>query len=285
VSSVSAPNEMRVGVEVYSQQANPAFEAVLALRTAAQDAEFFVPHLRPGMQVLDVGCGPGSITLGLAELVAPGRVVGIDMQPSQVEQARALASACGAANVHFEVADLYRLPFADGVFDAVFAHGVLMHLREPVRALMELRRVLRAGGVVGLRDPDLGAVLHAPITPLLEQWLDLRVRVRQHNGGDPFIGRHHRHLLLQAGFVAAEASASVACAGSAEQVARHGAFLQAQWVGLTRTAIAQRWIDDATARAIAAELDAWMNRPDAFAASLWCQTIGRVAHAADVQHA
>jgi SAM-dependent methyltransferase len=267
-------------VEVYSQQANPAFEAVLARRTAAQHAEFFVPHLRPGMHVLDVGCGPGSITLGLAELVAPGRVVGIDVQPAQVEQARTLAVTRGAANLHFEVADLYRLPFADGVFDAVFAHGVLMHLREPVRALMEWHRVLRAGGVVGLRDPDLGAVVHAPITPLLQQWLDLRVRARQHNGGDPFIGRHHRRLLLQAGFVAAEASASVGCAGSAEQVARHGAFLQAQWIGLTRTAIAQRWIDDATARAITAEIDAWMSRPDAFAATVWCQAIGRATASA-----
>jgi SAM-dependent methyltransferase len=267
-------------MEVYSQQANPAFEAALALRTAAQHAEFFAPHLRPGMHVLDVGCGPGSITLGLAELVAPGRVVGIDVQPSQVEQARGLARERGAANAAFEVADVYRLPFASGAFDAVFAHGVLMHLGEPVRALTELRRVLRAGGVLGLRDPDLGAVLHAPITPLLDQWLDLRVRARRHNGGDPFVGRHHRHLLLQAGFVAAEASASVACAGSAEQVARHGAFLQAQWIGLARTAIAQRWIDDTTARAITAELDVWTTRSDAFAATVWCQAIGHAGAAA-----
>jgi SAM-dependent methyltransferase len=272
-------------MESYSQQANPAFEAALARRTAAQHAEFFVPHLRPGMQVLDVGCGPGSITLGLAERVAPGRVVGIDLQPSQVEQARGLALMRGAANVHFEVADIYDLPFADGVFDAVLAHGVLMHLGKPVPALQQMHRVLRAGGVLGLRDPDLGAVLHAPITPLLEQWLDLRVRARRHNGGDPFVGRHHRHLLLQAGFVAVEASASVACAGSAEQVARHGRFLQAQWIGLARTAIEQRWIDDATTRAIAAELDAWMSRPDAFAASVWCQAIGHAGAAAAAQSA
>jgi SAM-dependent methyltransferase len=261
-------------VEVYSQQDNPSFEAVLALRTAAQQAAFFVPHLHPGMHVLDVGCGPGSITLGLAELVAPGRVVGIDVQPSQIEQARALAGARGVANVRFEAADLYRLPFADGTFDAVFAHGVLMHLHEPVRALMELRRVLRPGGVAGLRDPDLGAVLHAPLTPLLEQWLQLRLQVRRHNGGDPFVGRQHRRLLLQAGFAAAEASASVYAAGSAEALRSHGAFLHAQWAGLARTALEQRWIDDAIARAITAEIDAWTRRPDAFAATLWCQAIG-----------
>jgi SAM-dependent methyltransferase len=272
-------------MEVYSQQANPAFEAALARRSAAQDAAFFVQHLRTGLQVLDAGCGPGSITLGLADIVAPGHVVGVDVQPSQVEQARGLALARSVSNVSFRVADLYQLPFADGAFDAAFANGVLMHLREPVRALLELRRVLRPGGVVGIRDPDFGAVLYAPITPLLKRCLHLRVRVRQHNGGDPFRGRHYRSLLLQAGFVAAEISASVESAGSPDKSVRHGAFLKAQWVGVARTALAQGWIDEAAVQAIAAEIDAWMRRPDAFAASLWCQAIGHVPSAADVQRA
>ena len=263
-------------MEVYSQQANPAFEAALARRSAAQDAAFFLQQLRPGLQLLDAGCGPGSITLGLAEIVAPGHVVGIDLQPSQIETARELALARGVANVSFEVADLYRLPFADGTFDAAFANGVLMHLREPMRALQELRRVLRPGAVVGIRDPDFGATLYSPMTPLLQQWLQLRVRARQHNGGDPFLARHQRRLLLQSGFIAAEASASVESAGSPEKLARHGAFLKAQWAGMARTALAQEWLDQAAVDAIAAEIDAWMGRPDAFAASLWCQATGRV---------
>jgi ubiquinone/menaquinone biosynthesis C-methylase UbiE len=134
-------------VESYSQRANPVFEAELALRTAAKEGAFFVPFLRPGMRVLDLGCGPGSITLGLAETVAPGEVIGVDLQPSQVAQAQALGAARGMMNARFEVADVYRLPFPDGSFDAAFAHVVLMHLREPVRALAEMRRVLRPGGI------------------------------------------------------------------------------------------------------------------------------------------
>ena len=70
------------------------------------------------MRLLDVGCGPGSITLGLAEAVAPGEVVGVDLQPAQVEQARALAAERGVANVRFEVASAYALPFPDAAFDA-----------------------------------------------------------------------------------------------------------------------------------------------------------------------
>jgi SAM-dependent methyltransferase len=260
----------------YSQLANPAFEAELATRTASQEAAFLVPYLRPGMRVLDLGCGPGSITLGLAELVAPGSVVGIDIQPSQVEQAQALAATCGVESVRFKVADLHGLPFADQSFDAAFGNGVLMHLGEPVRALAELRRVMRPGGVIGIRDPDYGATLYAPTTPLLEQWLHLRVRIRRHNGGDPFLGRHYRRLLLEAGFVGAEASASVESAGSPERIVRHGAFLRAQLAGLARTAVAQGWMDGALVDAMAAEIDAWTRRPDAFAATTWCQAIGRV---------
>src|SRR5688500_16074076 len=135
------------------------------------------------MRLLDGGCGPGSITLGLAEVVAPGEVVGIDLQRAQVERARALAAERRVGKVRYEAANLYQLPFPDRCFDAAFVHGVLMHLREPVRALEELRRVLRPGGVVGIRDPDWGAGLIAPTTPLLEKWRALFVRVRQHNGG------------------------------------------------------------------------------------------------------
>jgi len=263
--------------EVYVQQANPAFEAELAARTASREAAFLLPHLRPGMQLLDVGCGPGSITLGLAEVVAPGQVVGIDLQSAQIEQARVRAAERGIATVRFEVADIYRLPFPDGSFDAAFANGVLMHLRKPVRALEELRRVLRPGGIAGIRDPDLGASLYAPTTPLLEQWLAMRVRVRQHNGADPFLSRHYRRLLLEAGFVRGEAGASVDSAGSLEETRRQAAFLKAMLQGLGRTVVAQEWMDQATVDALAAEIDAWAQRPDAFYATTWCEAVGWVS--------
>jgi ubiquinone/menaquinone biosynthesis C-methylase UbiE len=264
--------------ETYSQQANPAFEAELAARTASRDAAFLMPYLHPGMQLLDVGCGPGSITVGLAEVVAPGHVVGIDIQSALVAQARARAATRGLATARFEVADLYRLPCPDASFDAVFANGVLMHLREPARALAELRRVLRPGGIAGLRDPDFATTLYAPMTPLLEHWLALRVRVRQHNGGDPFLSRHYRRLLLEAGFARAEASASVDSAGAQGETLRHAAFLKAQLQGIVRTAVAQGWMDQAAVDATAAEIDAWAERPDALFAMTWCQAVGWVGN-------
>ena len=263
--------------ERYSQHANPAFEERLALRTAANEGAFFLPYLRPGMRVLDVGCGPGSISLGIAEKIAPGQVVGIDFQESQIAQAKALAASRGQRNVRFEVADVYQLPFPDGSFDAAFANTVLMHLNQPLRALTEMRRVLRPGGIIGVRDCDWGGRIHVPATPLLEQWYAIMVRVRQQNGGDPFMGRYHRSLLLDAGFMRAEASVSVASAGTPEETRHHATFLKAQLHGLGSTALAEGWIDEATVEALSAEIDAWSVRPDALYADMFCEAIGWVS--------
>ena len=261
-------------MEVYSQLANPAFEAELIERRATRDAAFLVPHLRSGMRLIDVGSGPGSITLGLAEVVGPGEVVGVDIQPAQVARARSLAADRCTTNVRFEAGDIYALPFPDRSFDAAFANGVLMHLAEPVRALAELRRVLRPGGVAAVRDPDFGTAVYAPMTPLLEHWLAVRAQARLHNGGDPFRARHYRRLLLDAGFARAEAGASVDSAGSQEKTARHAVFLKAMLAGLSRTVLAQGWMDKAAIECTAAEIDAWARRPDAFYVTTWCEAIG-----------
>jgi SAM-dependent methyltransferase len=262
--------------EAYSQRGNAAFEAHLAERTATAAAAFLIPHLNPSMRLLDVGCGPGSITVGLADVVAGGEVVGVDLQDEPLNQARARAARRGAANVSFERADLYRLPFPDASFDAAFANGVLTHLDDAMRALAEIRRVLRPGGVLGMRDPDFGATLFSPCPPLLERWFAVRVKVRQHNAGDPFSGRHARRLLLESGFSRARAGASVASAGALDETRRHGDFLKAQLRGFAPAAIANEWMDAPTLDAVSAEIDAWAVRRDAFSATVWCEALGWV---------
>jgi ubiquinone/menaquinone biosynthesis C-methylase UbiE len=137
--------------EHYIYRDCPALTALHATRTAASMAEFFLAHLRPGMRVLDCGCGPGSITVGLAEHVAPGEVIGIDIDPTHIALAQTRAADAGLSNVRFETADMYTLPFANAAFDAVFCHAVLAHLRHPSQALSEIRRVLQPEGVVGTR--------------------------------------------------------------------------------------------------------------------------------------
>lgn len=123
----------------------------MAIRTAEREAAFFLPLLRPGMSLLDVGCGPGTITLGLARYLNPGKMVGVDFGAGEVERASAYAKEQQVSNVEFKVGDSTDLQFRDGEFDAVFTSAMLEHVPERERAIDEMLRVLKSGGVIGMR--------------------------------------------------------------------------------------------------------------------------------------
>lgn len=260
----------------YIERDNRSFEAQLEERTASVDAAFLLPHLRSGMCVLDVGCGPGTITLGLAESVAPGEVVGVDLQEAMVDRARALAAERGIANVRFDLADAYELPFSDRSFDAALEHRVLMHLADPVRGLREVRRVLRPGGVLGLRDVDIATAVRWPMTPQFERFLELRMRAFQLQGADGRVGRKHRQLLLEAGFEHAETRTVTEGGGSPDTVRAHARFLLAAFEGIGRIAIDRGWLDQAGFDAIANDIKRWSERQDAVGLMVICETIGWV---------
>lgn len=177
-------------------------------RTAENSAAYLLPHLQDGWRVLDVGSGPGTITIDLARRVRPGLVVGVDVADEVVSRARGLAASERVDNVEFRVADAYALPFADASFDLVHAHQVLQHLARPIDALREFRRVLKPGGLVAVRDVDYGGVIWSPASPGLTRWLELYHDVHAGNGGEPDAGRHLKRWVREAGFVHLEASAS-----------------------------------------------------------------------------
>ncbi|MDN3293922.1 methyltransferase domain-containing protein [Streptomyces ficellus] len=181
-------------------------------RTAANSAAYLVGELRPGLDVLDVGCGPGTITADLAALVAPGgRVTGVDASGEVLEQARAAVRERGLDNVRFAVADVHALDFPDDSFDVVHAHQVLQHVGDPVRALREMRRVCRPGGVVAARDSDYAAFAWFPEPPVLAEWQELYRRVARANGGEPDAGRRLVSWARRAGFTDITATASAWC--------------------------------------------------------------------------
>lgn len=246
-----------------------------SMRSVENSAGYLIPRLMPGLSVLDIGCGPGTITQGLAGRVAPGRVVGIDREPGPLAAARAEADEKGLTNVGFAVGDAYALDFPDDSFDVVHAHQVLQHLTDPVAALVEMRRVCRPGGVVAVRDADYDAMTWHPADPRLDRWLDVYQRVTRHNDAEPNAGRMLKSWVLAAGFTELICTASAWCFASDGE--------RAWWAGTW----AQRVIESALAEqavaagistpdelaGIAAGWRAWADAPDAWFAVLHAEVV------------
>jgi ubiquinone/menaquinone biosynthesis C-methylase UbiE len=170
-------------------------------RTAENSAAYLTPSLEPGMLVLDVGCGPGTITADLAGLVPEGRVIGIDAGAEVLAEAAALSPS-----TPFLAADLYELPLADASVDVVHLHMVLQHVPDPVAALRALSRVLRPGGLIAARDSDYGAMTWEPASQALERWLALYRDAARASGGEPDAGRYLAGWAEEAGFSAVVSS-------------------------------------------------------------------------------
>ena len=173
-------------------------------RTAANSAAYLLPHLADGMDLLDVGCGPGTITSELAARVGSGRVVGIDREPVVIDEALAASEGRG----EFRTGDVYALEFDSGSFDVVHAHQVLQHLADPVAALAEMRRVLRPDGLLAVRDSDYGAFVWHPAESRLDRWREVYTEVTRRNGAEADAGRRLPGWVTRAGFRDLEVSSS-----------------------------------------------------------------------------
>lgn len=231
-------------------------------RTAENSAAYLLPELREGMRVLDVGCGPGSITLDLAARAgSAGQVIGIEVVEEPLEAARAAAAARGDTRTDFRLGDVYALDFADGEFDVVHAHQVLQHLADPVAALRETRRVTKPGGLVAVRDVDYGTCVWTPQLPALDHWLAVYDRVARSNDGEPNAGRLLKSWSRAAGLEDARLTASAWIFATADE---------REWWGSTwaERATLSRFAEDAKARGIASSGDL---RRIADAWSAWSQ--------------
>ena len=193
------PDTTTTGHE-YTMGYSPEFLQLLDRRNAGTHASYLLPHLRSGMRLLDFGCGPGNLTVGLAAAVHPGEVHGIDMEESQIEMARCAASAGGHENATFHVGNVYELPFEDNYFDAAHCHAVLMHVPDTAAALSEVKRVLKPGGIIASREMIAGSSFSEPAGEHIpEAWATFG-RLLSANGGHPEMGKELKRWLLGAGF-------------------------------------------------------------------------------------
>ena len=246
------------------------------LRDAKREAAFFLPFLKPRMTILDAGCGPGSITYGLAMQVAPGEVVGIDLDSTRIETASRDRRGARAENISYQVADVANLPFEDGHFDAVFANGLIEHLSDPDVGIAELLRVLKSGGVIGVRSPDWGVALLHPDTTALRDSIELRNRWQRHRGGHPNVGRRLRELLLSAGFLDVNADAMAESHGTDTGTAEGVSYMYSV-LGNTELVAGVQEQGWASAFEIECMRQAWADwaaTPGAFASFFWCHATG-----------
>lgn len=259
----------------YTQWGDSRADAHHAARTVAYQAAFFTPFLRTGMHLLDCGCGPGTITMGLAERVAPGNVVGIDLDESALQRAQSEAEKRGLSNVLFKSGNVYALPFPNDTFDAVFSHAVLEHLDNPIAALQEMYRVTKSGGMVGVRSPDLDGWLLSPYHLLLEQWIQLTERFRQNHGANMRRGKELRSLLRQAGFVQVHASASYDSHGTPDSIKQFVAVIAPpNYQTAEDRLVKEGLVDKDTLDEILHAWRMWADNPDAFLARSFCEAVG-----------
>ncbi len=273
----STPNEPseREQREAYTHGHHPSVVGQHARRTAEADANYLLPHLRAGQRLLDVGCGPGTITLGLARAVAPGEALGVDSVAAVIEEARGLEGA--PSNVRFEVADGYALGFEGGSFDVVHAHQVLQHLARPVDALREWRRVLRPGGLVGVRDADYGTMAPSPQSPALVRFYELYHEVAARNGADADAGRRLAAWVREAGFVDLEVGAEVKVFAERADIENWGYSWAERTAhsSLATQAVAYGLATPGEIEELAAAWRAWADAPDAFFMYTNVHVIGR----------
>ncbi len=265
------------GRENYSFADSTTFHQGFSQRTAEVNAGFFLRHLRPGMNLVDCGCGTGSITVGLAQAISPGEVTGIEMLASDVDLARERAKKGGHTNLRFEVADAHELPFPDESVDAAFFHAIVGHLNDPVRALREAHRVLKPGGVIGVRQLENSAhIITGPYAePIKQQYINTFIGDNRF-GKDPHVGLHLSALVLEAGFGHVEQTASFECYSTRERFQVRAdslieRFSQPEFVDrvINRGLTDRREVEE-----MLANLKVWREHPASSFSMAWCEAVG-----------
>ena len=248
----------------------------LRRNTAQASAAYLLPYLRPGLRVLDFGCGPGTISVGLARAVAPGELHGVDMEASQIELARSVAMAGGQDNVTFHVADVTDMPFEDGYFDVAHCHNVLMHIPDTAAVLAEVKRVLKPGGIIGCREMICGSCFTHPDFGVIGRAWEMFEDLLAADDAHPQMGRQLKGHLREAGFTNIQTSASLDDFSTPAEIAFVYEFANRWFLApeVTEAAIKYGAATEALCEAIRQAYDRWRFDPGAWCGLAYGEAVG-----------
>ncbi|KIY43201.1 S-adenosyl-L-methionine-dependent methyltransferase [Fistulina hepatica ATCC 64428] len=266
---------MATNTQTYMNDHSDAVLTTHGWRTVANSVSYVIPFLRPDMRILDVGCGPGSITVDLARLVPQGSVTGIEYIETPLGIARAFAASQGMSNVDFAVGDVHELAYPDDSFDMVHAHQVLQHVRDPVLALHEMRRVTKPGGIVAVRES--AAMVWYPKLEGLRKWHDVHQEVARAMGSTPSSGDRLHAWAKQAGFAKdnIECSAGTWCFASGDDKKMWGMSMRARCLesGFAKNAVGGGYCEQEDLEEMAKAWSEWLDDEDGWFSILHGQVI------------
>ena len=267
------------GADVYTHGHHSTVVNQHAQRTAEDCAAFARHVIAPDARILDVGCGPASITVGLARWAERGHVTGIEMGDDILATAAATVAEAGVGNVTLAKESVYELPYPDGSFDVAYAHQVLQHLSEPVAAIREMARVVQAGGWVAVRDSDYSTMRGFPSSEGITRWREVYRQVCRHNSAEPDAGRHLYSWFRHAGLAQVDMSASVWQFFTPETRRNWGYSWAERSLksSFAHQAVEYGYATSAEMEDIAAAWRAWADTPDGYFHFIHAEALAQVA--------
>lgn len=262
----------------HSEEEVMRLEVQAAALSEIIDKEIESMDLKPGMVILDAGCGTGAIARRFAQIAKPATVTAVDFDPVFLESAEAIAADEGIENIRFKSGDIDNLEHHDGEFDLAYCRLVLMHVKDPVKTVSELKRVTRKGGKVAISDQDDGSVIVNPhMTKMMNLW-DRYGHWAKTQNMDRYIGRQLFSILSQAGLKSIRIFLFPICRTqeNTEQL-RMFASVPLQIIDTRRTELLKQGVFTEEEYAIARkEFEKLMDDPGAFVMSTFFLAIGEV---------
>jgi ubiquinone/menaquinone biosynthesis C-methylase UbiE len=171
-------------------------------RTALTSCAYLRPYIKETSNILDVGCGPGTITSDLAKIASKGKIIGVDNSAAIINQASSSFPPSTVPNLTFTVGDATKLEqFDDNTFDIVHAHALIVHIKDPVEVFKQFYRVCKPGGFVAVRDSNPSIVLSLkPDNPAIRAYWERTIGMMVKMGGHADAGKMLATWAKEAGF-------------------------------------------------------------------------------------